>query len=148
MSESLQPKPNLWYLRHGTRAVGPFCDEELRDSLRSGRLAATDLVWNDGVGEWRQARDWAPFREGPWPDQQLFGLHSDAAVIWVILADPNGERRMTGPWSFRQIRDDVKAGRWRGDELIWSQGMTGWARLADRPELRDLPSFRADLDRV
>lgn len=136
MSQNFENKTNVWYLRHGVQAVGPFDEAGLRESLRTGRLAANDLVWNEAIGEWRRARDWDVFKVGPWPDEQLVGIHSDSAVIWVVLQNPQAEQKMTGPWSMRQIRQEIGVGRLDGSELIWTQGMTGWARLGDRPEVQ------------
>ena len=44
-----------WYYAMGDEKHGPVTAEQLRALARSGELAPTDLVWTDGMGDWRQA---------------------------------------------------------------------------------------------
>ncbi|MBL8843556.1 MAG: SPFH domain-containing protein [Planctomycetes bacterium] len=40
-----------------------------------------------------------------------------------------------GPWSAAQLEEAIAAGRVRGDTLVWSAGMAGWAAAATLPSL-------------
>jgi hypothetical protein len=44
-----------WYYSQGNTQRGPVPTGFLIDSLRSGALAPSDLVWRDGMVEWAQA---------------------------------------------------------------------------------------------
>ncbi|MGC4005819.1 MAG: GYF domain-containing protein [Pirellulales bacterium] len=47
-----------WYLNrkdHGQ--FGPYDDAQLRELAQSNRIAPEDLVWRDGMAEWKPARE-------------------------------------------------------------------------------------------
>jgi hypothetical protein len=44
-----------WYYSKNGRQLGPVEESELRAKLASGEVAQTDLVWRDGMGDWRPA---------------------------------------------------------------------------------------------
>jgi hypothetical protein len=45
-----------WYYAQGNRQRGPVSLEEVRGLLASGQLAASDLVWREGMATWAAAR--------------------------------------------------------------------------------------------
>lgn len=44
-----------WYYTQGDRKIGPIPETELKQLAASGQLSATDLVWRDGMADWRAA---------------------------------------------------------------------------------------------
>jgi hypothetical protein len=46
---------DAWYYFLGGQQGGPVDDSVIREMLQTGRLAWTDLVWRDGLGDWKAA---------------------------------------------------------------------------------------------
>jgi hypothetical protein len=46
----------LWYYARDNEQQGPVSATQLRQLAHSGALAATDLVWREGMGEWAPAK--------------------------------------------------------------------------------------------
>jgi hypothetical protein len=44
-----------WYYASGDEKIGPLTREELQEHADSGRLTREDLVWRDGLEEWKPA---------------------------------------------------------------------------------------------
>jgi hypothetical protein len=55
-----------WYYAQGDRKVGPISEAELKELAATGKLSAGDLVWKDGLPDWRPAGrlKGLPFRPG------------------------------------------------------------------------------------
>jgi hypothetical protein len=65
--------PHEWYYARGDQKQGPITDQQLRALATSGELQHTDLVWTEGMAEWRKASSVkglfpdAPLSSGPPP---------------------------------------------------------------------------------
>jgi len=46
-----------WYYAKGSEQRGPVSEQELIGLIESGAVHAADLVWREGMPEWRPARD-------------------------------------------------------------------------------------------
>jgi hypothetical protein len=55
-----------WYYTQGDQKVGPVSVKELKQAAADGTLQPTDLVWTDGLKEWKEART-VKGLEGIWP---------------------------------------------------------------------------------
>jgi hypothetical protein len=55
-----------WYYAQGDRKVGPVAARELKQAAADGTLQPTDLVWTDGMTDWKEART-VKGLEGIWP---------------------------------------------------------------------------------
>lgn len=55
-----------WYYTQGDRKVGPVSARELKQAATDGTLQPTDLVWTDGMTDWKEART-VKGLEGIWP---------------------------------------------------------------------------------
>jgi hypothetical protein len=44
-----------WYYAKGGSQLGPVSDEDLRAKLSSGELLPSDLVWREGMSDWKPA---------------------------------------------------------------------------------------------
>lgn len=45
----------LWYYSKNNTQLGPVSEEELRVKLASGEVSPTDLIWKEGMADWRPA---------------------------------------------------------------------------------------------
>jgi general secretion pathway protein G len=69
------------HLSRDRTSLGIFSEEEVRDGLRSGRFAPSDIGWREGMGTWQplsQFAEFAPF--GAQPPQAGAPLPSPPAV--------------------------------------------------------------------
>ena len=46
-----------WYAAAGGQRYGPVDENTLRQWMQEGRIAATDLVWCEGMAQWAPAKD-------------------------------------------------------------------------------------------
>jgi GYF domain 2 len=46
-----------WYLSRDGQQYGPFSDSDLARFQGTGQLQPTDLVWREGLADWRPAAD-------------------------------------------------------------------------------------------
>jgi hypothetical protein len=58
-----------WFLQQGEQRLGPMPVEALRDMAANGQVAATDLVWTDGMASWQPASSQPWFQTGVAPYQ-------------------------------------------------------------------------------
>ena len=123
-----------WYLRAGLKPVGPFDEAEVRRRLLAGEVSPEDLLWKDGVDDWRPALLWPEFRAMSVPAFQEVEMVTEDDREWVVLSQGEGAPQTSGPFSLREIRDGLRDGRFKGTDHLWKKGMSGWARLESRPE--------------
>lgn len=50
------PMPREWYYAKGAERFGPLSSAEIRQLAEEGVISQTDLVWADGMDEWKPAR--------------------------------------------------------------------------------------------
>jgi hypothetical protein len=48
--------PENWFYMKGADKHGPVTSTKLRELAESGQLLPTDLVWREGMGDWKRAR--------------------------------------------------------------------------------------------
>jgi hypothetical protein len=97
-----------WFIFRGSNLrEGPYSFQDLRDSVRKGFLKPDDLLWQEGM---------------PAPDKarQLSGLFWEAKEQWFIY---RGSHLREGPYSTQELRDSVRKGLVRPDDLLWQEGM-------------------------
>lgn len=46
---------NSWHVARGGQTYGPYAWEQLTQMAAAGNLAATDMIWNEGMSGWTQA---------------------------------------------------------------------------------------------
>lgn len=47
---------NNWFYMKGAKKHGPVSSQQLKELAQSGQLRSTDLVWREGMGDWKRAR--------------------------------------------------------------------------------------------
>lgn len=52
-----------WYFVRDGRREGPVSDEFIADEMRRGRMTGEDLVWAEGMAEWKPISDFPTFEE-------------------------------------------------------------------------------------
>ena len=118
---------------------GPDTVEELRNFILRGEIGPSDLIMNEGHGEWLSANSYPDFEEGLFPSAQgmdpVTGF-SEEEKEWIVLM-PQAEKsglHQEGPFSVREMKDLVKKGVLNLEQYAWKSGLSGWCRLQDRPE--------------
>jgi hypothetical protein len=51
----MSPQSNKWYLARDGKQHGPFSDTDLANFAALGQLQTSDLVWRQGLSNWRSA---------------------------------------------------------------------------------------------
>lgn len=89
------------HVNRGATSLGVFSEEEVREGLRTGRFASTDIGWREGMATWQ------PLSQFP----ELGGAATEAppsqaggAVVSQSAADRTGL-----PWEHRQERGFINA---------------------------------------
>jgi hypothetical protein len=96
--------------RAGT-SLGTFSEDEIREGLRSGRFAATDLAWREGMGSWQPLSAFAEFAtETPTaPPTPPLGTHTTPPPAVGSTSTLPTEARTGLPWEHRESRGFVNA---------------------------------------
>jgi membrane protease subunit (stomatin/prohibitin family) len=95
----------------------------------AGGLAGAGVGLGMGVamaGPMMQSTGMAPAPQTPPPPP--------APPAWHLVE--NGQS--TGPFTLEQIAQGIAAGRIRGETLVWTAGMAGWAAAAQTPQIAGL----------
>jgi hypothetical protein len=84
------------HVNRGATSLGAFSEEEVREGLRTGRFAPTDIGWREGMANWQ------PLSQFP----ELGGITSAAppAQIGTAAAPEAATPRSGLPWEHRQER--------------------------------------------
>ncbi len=141
----------IYYIRLRGEEQGPFPAEQLQKLAARGRFGRHYEVSTDGV-HWSRAENYPElFPRPPAPVSRQksqtdkgdeFSLAAPVAVAapggdeapaveWFYTHD-NAEM---GPFSAPQMRRAVEMGQVQPDDFVWTEGMNGWRKLRDVPEL-------------
>jgi hypothetical protein len=84
------------HVNRGATSLGTFSEEEVRDGLRSGRFAPTDLGWREGMASWQSLSQFS----------ELGGAAPAAPPPQISAASTAGTvaSRSGLPWDERQAR--------------------------------------------
>ena len=84
------------HVNRGATSLGVFSEEEVREGLRTGRFAPTDIGWREGMANWQPLSHFAEFA-GVTPAAPP--LQTDAPSVWGSSSPRGGL-----PWDHRQER--------------------------------------------
>ena len=96
--------------RAGT-SLGTFTEDEIRDGLTSGRFAATDLAWREGMASWQPLSTFPEFAAEPSnaPPTPPLGTHDTPPPIVGSTSTLPMETRTGLPWEQRDSRSFFNA---------------------------------------
>src|SRR5438132_14090798 len=96
------------HVNRGATSLGTFSEEEVREGLRTGRFAPTDLGWREGMPQWQPLSQFAEFASAapgpaalqPSPPPSQPSPPASAALTTAQTPAP----RSGLPWDQRQQR--------------------------------------------
>lgn len=136
-------KTKSWYYNRNLKPQGPLTLEEMRALVHSGEVGPHDLICHDVDGEWRPASEWGVFERTLFPATQEFMPGQDFATEekeWVLLVPEEGGKAVLqeGPFSLSELRLSLRSKVISDQQYIWKAGLSGWCRIADRPEFQKI----------
>lgn len=125
-----------WYLSSALKPVGPFDLVVLQDKIKKGQLGPHDLVFHQQTQEWKPAIQWTELRHLGFPAFEALNTENAKETVWIVLhLDPAAkEYQQEGPFSANEVSRGLVDGKYKGEDLVWKKGLSGWARLSDRLE--------------
>lgn len=131
-------KYTQWYYSRDLKPQGPVSFEDMKGLIVRGQIGPRDLISAQEDGRWLMAQEWGVFATSLFPAAQkcLQGSSGDLeAREWVLLVE-DAEKRVLqeGPLSLAEIFSGVRERRISPEQFIWKSGLSGWSRIADRPE--------------
>ena len=92
------------HVNRGATSLGTFTEEEVREGLRSGRFASTDLAWREGMPSWKPLSQFSELGgAAPTPPPQQIGEGS--TVTSAIGSTSESLAPRSGlPWEHREER--------------------------------------------
>lgn len=131
-------KYNSWYYNRNLKPQGPISTSEMREKLRTGEVGPRDLICAHEDGRWQAAMEWGVFEQNLFPAAQEFIPGADIvadAKEWVLLVHDADKRLLQeGPFSLADLQAGLQDRKIHPDQFVWKAGLTGWSRIADRPE--------------
>jgi hypothetical protein len=85
------------HVNRGATSLGVFSEEQIREGLRTGSFASSDIGWREGMANWQPLSQFAEFA----------GVASDAPPLQTgttVPAEAAGAPRSGLPWEHRQDR--------------------------------------------
>ncbi len=129
---------SAWYFNKNLKPQGPFSFEEMKRKITRGEVGPQEFVCKDGQEQWLPASQWKEFPQEFFPALQkdLFRNMSRTEKEWTLLSMPAGSSApvQQGPYSLNEIRSLLANGEITLEDHIWRTGLSGWVRIADRPE--------------
>jgi hypothetical protein len=118
---------NEWYCAIKGKPVGPIGRDEVVTRLRNGDLADSDLVWSEGMDQWRSAAELAELGSGPPPVPGKSGpppLPPQASASREWFYESGGRR--VGPLDEAAVRALVESRVIVAATLLWRKGEDSW----------------------
>ena len=85
------------HVNRGATSLGVFSEEEVRDGLRTGRFAPSDIGWREGMANWQPLSQFPELAEAPGPGMPP--VQAGATPVAAAEAVRSGL-----PWKHRQER--------------------------------------------
>ncbi|WP_437206320.1 GYF domain-containing protein [Planctomicrobium sp. SH664] len=108
-----------YFVKSGSKVLGPFSREQLGSLQARGRLSAEHLVSTD-------RRNWRPYEElaEESPPAEVLDRELPSGEEWFYAQD----HQQSGPVSRAQIQLLIDEGTLSGDTLVWKEGYPEWIR--------------------
>ncbi|HUT35737.1 MAG TPA: DUF4339 domain-containing protein [Planctomycetota bacterium] len=137
-----------WYVGQGGQQRGPLSEADLRAMIARGEVAPTDLVWKDGMAEWKAANAVPELRPAPAapaaPPPPAYAPPPPPVPAPppapVPVADTSAwyigrSGQQLGPYSTADIQRMAAAGQVAATDMLWKEGIAQWLPIASIPEL-------------
>src|SRR4029450_13975564 len=89
------------HVNRGATSLGAFPEEEVREGLRTGRFASTDLGWREGMPSWKTLSQFSEFAAA--------APTAPPSQVGVTSTSETATARSGLPWEHRQERGFVNA---------------------------------------
>jgi hypothetical protein len=142
-----------WFYARDGQQRGPLSVDQLKQMAFAGKLAPTDLVWQQGMASWVAAhsvRDLFPANRPvatPRPERQGRAGPATPPLVPVSIVPPvvprtsdpswyymrHGQRG--GPVSRGQLQQLIATGKLGPSAMVWQTGMANWVAAASVPNL-------------
>lgn len=121
----------VWFVGKEGQQKGPYTEEEVRAMLARGDVAPADLVWKDGMADWRPAGQVPELGAAP-PERPVIEVAEPAPGAaqsgqWHIGRD--GEQ--AGPFSPEAIQAMIARGEIKPADMAWREGMAEWRPIGE-----------------
>lgn len=123
------PKTMGLYLWINNEQQGPFEEADVRSRLASGALAHEDLVWSEGMTDWKSLREMYPAAAAPAAPASTGPSSVPASASTVAGVYLWKDDEQIGPFDEADIRDRIAKGDLFGDDLAWTEGMSDWQEM-------------------
>lgn len=126
---------STWYYNLNAKPQGPFQREEFIRLINRGEIRPETLVLNEAESsEWLPAKD---FFKKDWHLFPAFQLcdPQDSEKHWVLMVKSDSGVEQKGPFALHELRSSLSAHELEFS-FCWKPGLTGWAQVLDRPELK------------
>lgn len=134
-----------WYFyQERGKTVGPVGLEDLKLRIQEGRVRLFDLVYRDGDAGWKMAVE-NPSLRGEFKAVSLDTLKDRP---WVVLQKKTSVAMdfiTLGPFSEREVRESILAGRIAYADYVWRDGFTQWRRIASLEEFNPRASTQVQV---
>ena len=150
-----------WYVGQGGQQKGPLSEADLKAMLARGEIAPADLVWKDGMAEWKAistlpelrpapAAPAAPPPPAPAPPPPAYAPPPAPAYAPAPPPAPapvadtsswsigRGGQQL-GPYSTADVQRMAASGQIAPGDVLWKEGMAQWLPIGSIPEFAARP---------
>ncbi|WP_041577163.1 DUF4339 domain-containing protein [Bdellovibrio bacteriovorus] len=128
----------IWYAIINRQIIGPFTKDQIISLARRGDLSPSSPVSLGTKAHWKPASTWQYFPAKHFPALQEVNTELLEAIseLWTILSYDGRLNAFiqTGPYSTSEVRTNLALKKVKRSDHIWKKGLSGWAKIADRPE--------------
>jgi len=117
-----------FYLNKG-KAVGPIDRAGIKSAIDGGQIGPFDLLFREGDDRWQPIHEFAEFKG------QLKGAPKPRIEeVWVVLQREETRKGLAylqrGPFTTKQVKDQLQAGEIQYRDFIWQEGQRQWSRIS------------------
>lgn len=119
-----------WFVYSREEVLGPFTDQEVRDTLSVGLISEDGRIWAPGLSQWIRISAWLTEAD---PEALCRKVETPTEAKWYYVY----EGASVGPLTRRDLLerlekiDDVKA------VLLWTPGLPNWLPIFEFYDLMD-----------
>lgn len=133
----------MWYCHENLKPLGPLSLEDIKLKVQKGEVGPYDLLQKEN-GDWKEASSYSEFSSFLFPAWQEWdraaGDPDPQEKKWVLLVRLDSKETVQeGPLSTLEVLELLKTKSAKYlSAWIWKNGLSGWAKIGDRPEFREI----------